>query len=1046
LENAHWDFPDSNALGRLVDGDPTTTVTFPVVDAQTVDLLFRLPGDMVAPERFTLLLSSTHSDPRPTEVDLLVSTVSAAVGFSSVRTEKIDNLSTLIDFAFGPVSAQWAMVRLSAGAGSELITVSEIGLFGREGPPESTYAFDQSPAEAIALIQGLQSLETEGIALTDTEANLFALAGSDNLSVTQFEEIALHASGVTFEHDRARFQNQIAEIEVRLRADINVGDKPSITGEVLLDWIHRELLTGGYAEGQTNLSNLLENGAYNCVSSAVIYAALGKRLGLDVRAIEVPDHAFAILYDGADHSDVETTTPLGFNPSRDRQAAFEKLTGYTYIPQANKAKRREIDLAGLAALIYYNHGVFALKDGRYADALIANFRALSLDQEFDSAVKNALAALGRWSFDLADQGKWEAATQAAGVGVSLAPEDKGLAARQAAVWQRWASSLSDNGKKVEAIAILERASAASPNKDFADMQAYLFIKSGEKLIEVGDWTGALAAADSTGYALPDAAKEVLETWQRDLYLRWSGSVLGVGDHTAALVILGEGLKHWPDDTRLIRNIKYIAQEGASAAKTFAGGLAFLTKTIAAFPRLDKIHDVAKAYVARAVMEPTRALDIATGLDMVAQAAPLFDDPEVINGLGALVYERHGHAFIDTANWPAAAEVYAAGRFAYPKERILTRNARFVVQNWQREALDSGGVVALSEVNARLGTLFPDFADSKDFGETEVKRQIAQLLDQGKIAEAQTALDAAQLVLSSDTYKDMSILIIDRNARPSMDAGNWAKAAEVYATGLRLFPGDRHLSNNAVYVAQEWTRQVGAVGGAVALSQTMLRLEDLFPQNAKIAEMGLTTLRRELLSAISERQFDQARQLVATAKPALSPADAENLTVTFFEAMAQTQIKARNWPVALDTYTQGRALYPQARSFSRNVAYIVQEWTAEVFATEGVNGVVKIFPYLQRHVERAKDLDRAMSTLFGRESSALLSAGNPEGALDLVDTASSTMAHETIKDLKVYLYDQWARKTGDGGDWLGAVAIYDTALEVLGNNTTLKNNRRWAASQ
>ena len=78
---------------------------------------------------------------------------------------------------------------------------------------------------------------------------------------------------------------------------------------------------------------LLDGKTFNCVSSAVIYNIIALRLGLDVRAIEVPDHAFSIVYDGTAHMDVETTTPLGFNPARDQIEAFERMTGFRYIPQ-----------------------------------------------------------------------------------------------------------------------------------------------------------------------------------------------------------------------------------------------------------------------------------------------------------------------------------------------------------------------------------------------------------------------------------------------------------------------------------------------------------------------------------------------------------------------------------------------------------------------------------------------------------------------------------------------------------------------------------------
>ncbi len=273
-------------------------------------------------------------------------------------------------------------------------------------------------------------------------------------------------------------------------------DAPAATrGEALLRWVHERVLTGGYQSEQTDLSVLLDTGKFNCVSSAVLYNILALELDLDARAIEVPDHAFSIVYDGADHMDVETTTADGFNPARERIAAFEELTGFRYIPQSDKANRREIGAAGLAALIYYNHAVADLQAGRYREALVANFRAMSLDQEFVSAVKNAIAALANWSAELAQQGDWERGVEIAGLGARLAPSDAGIAHNHEALWTQWAMSRIDAGDADGAIATLERAAVVLPDRGFEEMQAMAFLRPGEQLAEQGSFAAALETTE-----------------------------------------------------------------------------------------------------------------------------------------------------------------------------------------------------------------------------------------------------------------------------------------------------------------------------------------------------------------------------------------------------------------------------------------------------------------------------------------------------------------------------------------------------------------------
>ena len=75
-----------------------------------------------------------------------------------------------------------------------------------------------------------------------------------------------------------------------------------------------------YKERQTRLNVMFADGSYNCVSSSLLYLALAKACGLDVRGQVTPNHAFCTLYvtdgsgGGKTKIDVETTNPYGFNP------------------------------------------------------------------------------------------------------------------------------------------------------------------------------------------------------------------------------------------------------------------------------------------------------------------------------------------------------------------------------------------------------------------------------------------------------------------------------------------------------------------------------------------------------------------------------------------------------------------------------------------------------------------------------------------------------------------------------------------------------------
>ena len=395
----------------LVDADASTVAVFGAESAAPVELVYGFGGQIVSPEEVVLHFSEAAGEPRPARVDLLVSMVSADSGYRSLRIETVEGDGAEQAFGFRPAGARWIMVRLFPQPQATSVSLGELAVMGHIGPPETEYAFAEAPARVVDVLTSLQTDDAVSLGGGGAPPPDDRPFGADQLA-----DAALIASGVDDLTERTGYLSRLEDLARQASSAVPADAPAAARGEALLHWVHERVLTGGYQSEQTDLSVLLDTGKFNCVSSAVLYNILALKLGLDARAIEVPDHAFSIVYDGADHMDVETTTADGFNPARERIAAFEELTGFRYIPQSDKANRREIGAAGLAALIYYNHAVADLQAGRYREALVANFRAMSLDQEFVSAVKNAIAALANWSAELARQGDWERGVEIADLG------------------------------------------------------------------------------------------------------------------------------------------------------------------------------------------------------------------------------------------------------------------------------------------------------------------------------------------------------------------------------------------------------------------------------------------------------------------------------------------------------------------------------------------------------------------------------------------------------------------------------------------------------
>jgi len=258
------------------------------------------------------------------------------------------------------------------------------------------------------------------VVLSHAERVLLADVRDGRFATQSFGEAALLASGVTDAAQRTAYLQRLDALESQAKAALAGARTPAEKGGKLLEWLYSPSGPIGpvgpgkrmkYVHNQTSLAVLLDTGAYNCVSSAVVYNVIGRRLGLDLRAIEVPDHVFSVLFDGDERMDVETTTPRGFNPLRDKAALKElqDLTGFVYIPARTRTKQREIGEAALVGTIYYNRGVEFNKEGRHREAFHVNICALNLDSGMAAAANNARAALGEWAADAVRSDKIERA-------------------------------------------------------------------------------------------------------------------------------------------------------------------------------------------------------------------------------------------------------------------------------------------------------------------------------------------------------------------------------------------------------------------------------------------------------------------------------------------------------------------------------------------------------------------------------------------------------------------------------------------------------------
>jgi hypothetical protein len=210
----------------------------------------------------------------------------------------------------------------------------------------------------------------------DSRAEDYARRGSGGYSWEDLAEISLWASvspGGNAGPDRAGMSSLLERIRSaagELKSSPDLPRDPRSRGEYILTYIHKKFLTA-YSLQQTQLDTLLANGRYNCVSSAVLYLILGTAADLDIRGVMTRDHAFAVVRDGNEWIDVETTNPFGFDPGnrKDFHDQFGKVTGFAYVPARNYRDRVSISPIELVSLIFSNRISGMERRNRFAEAV-----------------------------------------------------------------------------------------------------------------------------------------------------------------------------------------------------------------------------------------------------------------------------------------------------------------------------------------------------------------------------------------------------------------------------------------------------------------------------------------------------------------------------------------------------------------------------------------------------------------------------------------------------------------------------------------------------
>jgi tetratricopeptide (TPR) repeat protein len=181
-------------------------------------------------------------------------------------------------------------------------------------------------------------------------------------AVGSLEAEALRASGYDdVEPARRRLGEALAFADA-LRSE---PASPDDTGEAILTHLHRDVLRH-YEPSATTLRDVLEDGRFNCVSSALLFNLAAARAGLITRGELHPTHARSQVRVNGRWVVVETTSAAGFDPSREDLARIMgQLAGFEEDAQPGlvRAGGERVDDRGLVAAMWANRGILAQRSG-----------------------------------------------------------------------------------------------------------------------------------------------------------------------------------------------------------------------------------------------------------------------------------------------------------------------------------------------------------------------------------------------------------------------------------------------------------------------------------------------------------------------------------------------------------------------------------------------------------------------------------------------------------------------------------------------------------
>ena len=212
------------------------------------------------------------------------------------------------------------------------------------------------------------------------------------------------ASGIREEKGLTRAKEWLDQLTIEAKRHLKKVRSTDERADQLLRWLHSKVFSQ-YQASATDALALLRSGRYNCLSSCILYAIVGERVGLNVKGIAVDKHAFCrVLKTARSKSgwDVETTVALGFNPGRNVKISNTVVS----VPRSQYRNRKELNMWEMIGLIYTNHMGMTGAFPTLRDKLLAFKKAALFSPKDELIQKNVRSVYLMMIQELTRRRKW----------------------------------------------------------------------------------------------------------------------------------------------------------------------------------------------------------------------------------------------------------------------------------------------------------------------------------------------------------------------------------------------------------------------------------------------------------------------------------------------------------------------------------------------------------------------------------------------------------------------------------------------------------------